>query len=355
MTVDAHLEALLDSVTAPPELSIAAAISQLDRAGTGALVLCAPGRKMRGLLTDGDIRRAILRKIPLDAPSETIAVLDPVVAHDTISGAEALRMMLQHDINHLPVVDGKGLLIDFLLRKNLVAEVQTDLSAVIMAGGYGTRLLPLTEHVPKPMLPVGERPLLERTIEQLRNSGISEVHLTTHYLPESIVQHFGDGEAFGVRMNYSNEDQPLGTAGGLKLIERPTGPFLVINGDILTGVSYQRMLRYHQKHGALLTVGVRVHEVQVPFGVVECDDARVRQLKEKPSLTLLINAGIYLLEPSACDYIPSDRRFDMTDLIRRLLDEKQVVAGFPIIEYWQDVGRHEDYQRAQEDLRDGKL
>jgi dTDP-glucose pyrophosphorylase len=355
MTMDATLQEFLESVIAPPELSITEAISQLDRAGTGALVLCAPGRKLRGLLTDGDIRRSILRKVPLDAASETIAVLNPVVANDTISAADALQVMLQHDINHLPVVDDEGSLCDFLLRKNLVAEVQTDLSAVIMAGGYGTRLLPLTEHVPKPMLPVGERPLLERTIEQLQSAGIREVHLTTHYLPESIVQHFGDGQAFGVSINYSNEDQPLGTAGGLKLLERANGPFLVINGDILTRVSYRQMLRHHQKHGALLTLGVRVHEIQVPFGVVECDDARVLQLKEKPSLTLLVNAGIYLLEPSACDYIPSGRRFDMTDLIRRLLEEEQVVTGFPIIEYWQDVGRHEDYRRAQEDLRDGNL
>lgn len=353
--MEATQEEYLDSVIAPPELPIADAISQLDRAGTGALVLCAPGRQLRGVLTDGDIRRAILRKVPLDAPSETIAVLSPVVAHGMISAAEALQVMLEHDINHLPVVDDMGMLLDLLLRKNLVAEVSTDLTAVIMAGGFGKRLLPLTEHVPKPMLPVGERPLLERTIEQLRDSGIREVHLTTHYLPESIVGHFGDGGAFGVRMNYSNEDQPLGTAGGLKLIPRPGGPFLVINGDILTRVSYPQMLRYHQKHGALLTVGVRVHEVQVPFGVVECDDARVTELKEKPRFTLLINAGIYLLEPSAWDYIPDGRRFDMTDLIHRLLEEGQVVASFPIIEYWQDVGRHEDYRRAQEDLRDGRF
>ncbi len=355
MTVDTQLEEFLESVVAPPELSIADAISQLDRAGTGALVLCRPGRTLLGLLTDGDIRRAILRKVPLDATIETIATLSPVVTDGPISGVEALGLMIHHDINQLPVVDTDGDLRDFLLRKDLVADSQPDLSAVIMAGGYGKRMLPLTELVPKPMLPVGDRPLLERTIEQLRRSGIHEVHLTTHYLPESIVRHFGDGEAFGVSINYSNEDEPLGTAGGLRLIERADGPFLVINGDILTGVSYQQMLRHHQKHGALLTVGVRVHEIRVPFGVVECDEVRVLQLKEKPSITLLVNAGIYLLEPSACDYIPSGCRFDMTDLIRRLVEEGQMVAGFPIIEYWQDVGRHEDYRQAQEDLRDGKI
>ena len=263
--------------------------------------------------------------------------------------------MLEHDINHLPVVDEAGVLIDFLLRKNLVVDVPGDLSAVVMAGGFGTRLMPLTETVPKPMLPVGERPMLERTIDQLREAGISEVHLTTHYLPDTIVGHFGDGEAFGVRISYATEDEPMGTAGGLRLIPRPTGPFLVINGDILTRVSYQKMLRFHRKHAATLTVGVRTYEVEVPFGVVECDDARVTDLTEKPRIRLLVNAGIYLLEPGAWDFIPGGQRFDMTDLIRRLLDEGQVVVGYPIIEYWQDVGRHEDYNRAQEDVRDGRF
>ena len=353
--MDVDPDRYLEAVSASPSLPITAAISQLDRAGTGALVLRSSSGQLGGLLTDGDIRRAILRKMSLDGPIEAIATLAPVVAVGPVAASDALQIMVERDINQLPVVDEEGNLLDFLLRRDLAVDVLASLPAVIMAGGYGTRLLPLTEHVPKPMLPVGDRPLLERTIEQLRRSGIRDVNLTTHYLPESIVDHFGDGEAFGVRINYSNEDEPLGTAGGLRLLERVNGPFLVINGDILTGVSYQQMIRFHQKHGALMTVGVRVHEIQIPFGVVECEDVRVTELKEKPSLTLLVNAGIYLLEPSACDYIPAGRRFDMTDLIRVLLDEGQVVASFPIIEYWQDVGRHEDYNQAQEATRDGRI
>lgn len=353
--MDPERQAFLEAVVAPPELSIADAISQLDMAGTGGLVLCRPDGQVAGLLTDGDIRRSVLRKVSLADPCGSIATQDPIVARAPIEPAEALQLMLQHDINHLPVVDEAGVLIDFLLRKNLVVEAPGDLSAVVMAGGFGKRLMPLTETVPKPMLPVGERPLLERTIDQLRGAGIREVHLTTHYLPDSIVGHFGDGEAFGVRISYATEDEPMGTAGGLRLIPRPNGPFLVINGDILTRVSYQKMLRFHRKHSAMLTVGIRAHEVEVPFGVVECDDVRVMDLTEKPRIRLLVNAGIYLLEPGAWDLIPAGRRFDMTDLIRRLLGEGEVVVGFPIIEYWQDVGRHEDYSRAQEDVRDGRF
>jgi NDP-sugar pyrophosphorylase family protein len=253
------------------------------------------------------------------------------------------------------VVDKRNHVVDFLLRKDLVPDVRLDLSAVIMAGGYGKRLLPLTESVPKPMLPVGDRPLLELTIEQLRRSGIRDVSLTTHYLPECIVDHFGDGERFGVSLNYLTEDHPMGTAGGLKQMKRPDGTFLVINGDILTGVPFHEMLVYHQKHRAVLTVGVRKYEMRVPFGVVECEDVRITKLQEKPSFSFFINAGTYLLEPLACDYIPEGKPFDMTDLMQQLIEAGQPVIGFPIMEYWLDVGKHEDYQQAQEDVLKGKF
>jgi len=345
----------LESVIISPEAPISEAISQLDRAGTGALVLCGPGTRLSGLLADGDLRRAILRGVSLEDPCGTIAVKSPITAKDPVSTGNALQLMVRHEIDQLPVVDAEGNLTDFLLRRDLVVESRPELSAVIMAGGLGKRLLPLTEHVPKPMLPVGNRPLLERTIKQLRRSGIRDVSMTTHYLQDSIVQHFGDGEEYGVRISYANEDQPLGTAGGLKLIERPAGPFVVINGDILTGVSFEKMLEYHREHEAEITVGVRRYVIDVPFGVVECEDVRITALREKPSLTLFINAGIYLLEPTACDSIPDGEYFDMTDLIKRLLDDGRTVVSFPIIEYWLDIGRPEDYRQAQEDLRDGPV
>jgi dTDP-glucose pyrophosphorylase/predicted transcriptional regulator len=350
-SVRERLDRVLISRTAP----IAEAIVRLDKAGTGALVLCSSGRTICGLLTDGDIRRAILRGIPLEDACEKIASRKPVTAQRSISAGEALHLMNQHDINHLPVVDVEGNIVEFLLRRDLVSEEQRSLSAVIMAGGFGKRLLPLTEQVPKPMLPVGDRPLLELTIQQLRRAGIRDVNLTTHYLQESIMRHFGNGEAFGVRMTYLNEDHPLGTAGGLKEMKRRNGPFLVINGDILTGVSFQEMLDYHRKYGAEITVGVRKYEVKVPFGVVECDDVRVTKLREKPSLGFFINAGMYLLEPSACDYIPEGERFDMTELIQKLLEAGRPVVSFPIMEYWLDIGQPADYEKATEDIKNGRL
>lgn len=345
----------LEKVVVTPEVSMADAIAHLDRAGTGALAVCTSDGELLGLLTDGDLRRAILKGISLDQSCKTVANQDPITVRGHPSATEALRIMTQHDINHLPVVDDKGHLVEFLLRRDLVPEGRPSLSAVIMAGGFGKRLLPLTRTVPKPMLPIGGRPLLERTIEQLRRSGIQEVHLTTHYLPESITNHFGDGQAFGVKISYSREDQPLGTAGGLKLVDRPTGPFVVINGDVLTGVSFEEMLHFHRANRAEITVGIRKHEVTVPFGIVECEDVRVVGLREKPSMSFFINAGVYVVEPSACDYIPDAKRFDMTDLIKKMLETGRRVVSFPIMEYWQDVGRLEDYRQAQDDHRNDRI
>lgn len=345
----------LDSVIISPAATISEAVAQLDKAGTGSLLLCATGRTLSGLLTDGDIRRAILRGIQFDNPCETISTRNPVTANASVTAQEALHLMNERDIDHLPLLDAAGAVVGFLLRRELVSEKQLDLSAVIMAGGFGKRLLPLTEKVPKPMLPVGNRPLLERTIAQLRKAGINRVSLTTHYLTESIVQHFGNGRAFGVELDYITEEHPLGTAGGLKLIKNLRGPLLVINGDILTGLPFQEMLNYHLKLGAVMTLGVRKYEVTVPFGVVECEGSKVRRIREKPSLNWLINAGVYLVEPVVQKYIPSGRRFDMTDLLERLIQDGHYVASFPIIEYWLDVGRHADYQQAQEDVAIGRL
>lgn len=345
----------LDSTVISPTTSLSDAIALLDKAGTGALLLCTSGQILCGLLTDGDIRRAILQGKSMDIQCVTIASQNPVAAPHSISTREALDLMNLHDIHHLPVVDESNRVVEFLLRKDLVPDVRLDLPAVIMAGGYGKRLLPLTESVPKPMLRVGDRPLLELTIEQLQRAGIRDVSLTTHYLPECIVNHFGDGEDFGVRLNYLKEDYPMGTAGGLQQMKRPESTFLVINGDVITEVPFTEMLLYHRKHAAILTVGLRKYEVSVPFGVVECEDVRITKVQEKPSLSFFINAGTYLLEPSAYDCIPKGQPFDMTDLMQKLLEAGQRVVGFPITEYWLDVGRHEDYQKAQTDVLSGRI
>jgi len=351
-------EARLKRVLISPQISISEAVPILDRAGMGILLLCEDDRRLVGVLTDGDIRRAILRGVSFEKPCISIAGRNPVVAPQPVSPSEALHFM-DHSrdfvVNHLPVVDAEGRVVDLLLRRDLVTQEQLALSAVIMAGGAGTRLRPLTEDIPKPMLLVGSRPLMELIIKQLRQAGIRRVNITTRYRPEKIIEHFGDGQSFGVEIDYVTEDRPLGTAGALGLMQAPDEPLLVINGDILTRVDFRAMLAYHREHGADLTVAVRQYDLQIPYGVLECEGLHVCQVREKPSFRFLVNAGIYLLEPSVHCYIPNGQRFDMTDLIQRLLEDGRPVVSFPIVEYWLDIGQHVDYEQAQEDVRSGRV
>jgi NDP-sugar pyrophosphorylase family protein len=220
------------------------------------------------------------------------------------------------------------------------------MQAVVMAGGFGTRLRPLTEQVPKPMLPVGNRPLLELIIDQLRRAGIPRVNLTTHYQQEVITKHFGNGDGFGIEIHYVQEDQPLGTAGALGLLEFSDEPLLVINGDILTRVDFHAMLDFHREHRADMTVAVRQQEIHLPYGVVETNGVTIHGIVEKPVLSHFMNAGFYLLNPQVCQYIPVGQPYDMPDLILRLIGEGYKIVSFPVREYWLDIGRIEDYQQA---------
>jgi NDP-sugar pyrophosphorylase family protein len=222
--------------------------------------------------------------------------------------------------------------------------------AVVMAGGYGTRLRPLTDDVPKPMLPVGERPLLEHTLAQLKAAGIESVSVTTHYKREVITDHFGDGSGFGVSIKYVHEDAPLGTAGALALLEHPHGPLLVINGDILTRIDFGAMLSFHQEHVAAMTVGVRQFEITIPFGVVESNGVDITGIVEKPSIRHFVSAGVYLLNPEVIEMVPHGEPYDMPDLVNKVTSLGKRVVGFPIREYWLDIGRLEDYRQAQEDI-----
>jgi dTDP-glucose pyrophosphorylase len=351
MTADERADRLKLTIISPRE-RITDVIRQLDDAGTGVLLLCEEDGRLAGLLSDGDIRRAMLRGVSFDRTCESIATHKPVVVPPDVSAVEALRRMNEEDVNQLPVVDPQtGKVVDLLLRRDLVTEEELSVAAVVMAGGFGTRLRPLTEDLPKPMLRVGDRPLLERTIEQLRTAGIRHVNVTTHYLPEKITDHFGDGRAYGVEIEYVTEDRPLGTAGGLSLVKDSREPLLVINGDLLVSLDFRDFAKHHRKHGADVTVCVRRHQVPIPYGVMTCKGARLTGIREKPSVDLLVNAGIYLLEPSVRDYIPNGEHFDMTDLLQRLLEAGRPVATYPILGYWLDVGRREDFEQAQEDAK----
>lgn len=334
-------------------------IAAIDKTGKG-IVLVVDGRqRLLDTVTDGDIRRAILAGEDLSLSVQKLLERrasalypQPVTAPVGMPDAELLRLMNEHTIRQIPLLDDHRRVVDIALLNDLVKEYELPLTAVVMAGGYGTRLRPLTEDTPKPLLPVGDRPLMEHIMDQLRKAGIQHVKIATNFMHEKIKEHFGDGREFGVDIDYITEDRPMGTAGALSLMKTPEQPMLVINGDILTGVDFRAMLAFHREHDADLTVGVRQYDLKVPYGVIESDGVYIKQIREKPLYTFFINAGIYLLEPRAYRFIPIEKHFDMTDLIERLIAEGRSVVNFPIIEYWLDIGCTEDYEQAQKDLEE---
>jgi dTDP-glucose pyrophosphorylase/CBS domain-containing protein len=342
--------------------TIREAIAVIDVNGQGIVLVVNENRRLLGTISDGDIRRAILNAINLDLPvrdllaeREKIVKHGPITANEGASDADLLELMTKEEIRQIPILDREGHVMDICFLNDLVRDYELPMTAVVMAGGFGTRLRPLTDTTPKPMLHVGDRPILQRTIEQLKKTGIHRINLSTHYKPEAISDHFGNGEGFGVDIKYVHEDQPLGTAGAIGLLEDNGEPLLVINGDILTHVDFRAMLRHHREHDASLTVGVCRYELQVPYGVVQCDGAEVLGVSEKPIVQFLVNAGIYVVEPKAREHIPAGLKFDMTDLIQSLIKVDRKVVSFPIVEYWLDIGRPGDYERAQEDVRTGRI
>ena len=319
-----------------------------------ALIVDEQGRLIN-TISDGDVRRGILAGIDLDAPVADLLPIKATTPHPTPTTApasaspeELLQLLQDAGVRQTPLVDGGGRVVDVVTLQELLPQSPVPVHAVVMAGGFGKRLFPLTEDLPKPMLSVDGRPLLERIIHQLRDSGIHQINVTTHFKPEKIVEHFGDGEAFGVDISYVNEERPLGTGGALGLLPVPEDTTLVINGDVLTQVDFHTMLMYHRAHRADLTMAVSQYGIGVPFGVVECDGAEVCRLTEKPRLNFLVNAGIYLLEPSVYAFVAGGEPLQMTDLIARLLEAGRRVVSFPIFEQWLDIGQHADYALAQE-------
>ena len=343
-----------------PDCTVRQALQQIEKASTGIALIVDDARHLLGTMTDGDARRAILNGLGLDAPVSDIlarksasTAAKPLTVPEGTPRERILRLMQERVIRHVPIVDAEGRVTELVTLEELVPKDHLPLQAVIMAGGFGKRLHPLTENLPKPMLPVGDKPLMELIVNQLKGAGIDKVNVTTHFEPEKIKDHFGDGSSFGVQMNYVSEETPLGTAGALSLMSEKDAPLLVINGDILTQVDFRAMRTFHREHHADITVGVRQYDFQVPYGVIESDGAMVTGVQEKPVLNFFVNAGIYLLEPSVHKYIPRGERFDMTDLIKALLKQGRPVANFPIVEYWLDIGQHADYIRAQEDFKGG--
>jgi dTDP-glucose pyrophosphorylase/CBS domain-containing protein len=346
-----------------PTDSIREMLVRIDRAAQGIALVVDAERRLLATVTDGDVRRAMLAGLDLDLPVGKLLTADghkfrsdhPVTAPNGTPDDVLLQLMNERTLRQIPLVDDEGRVVNLIHLNDLAREYESPLRAVVMAGGLGTRLRPLTEEVPKPMLPVGDRPLLEIIVNGLRDAGIRQVNVTTHYKANLIAEHFKNGEGFGVDIRYVNEDQPLGTAGAISLLEDSDDPLLVINGDILTRVDFKAMLDFHREYNADLTVAVRQYEFRVPYGVIETDGVLVRAISEKPVVRQFINAGIYLLNPAVKCFIPNGQHYDVPELIDRLLQENRPVVCFPIREYWLDIGKSEHYDQANLDIAAGRF
>jgi dTDP-glucose pyrophosphorylase len=340
----------LDELKISPDASLREAVERLDANAVGILIMVDPDDHVLGTITDGDIRRGLLADVGMDASVRQIAFEEPTTVGPDASDAYALKILNRLKIRHLPVVDDDNLLVGIHLLSSLAKKIggaELPLSAVIMAGGLGTRLHPLTEDTPKPLIEVGGKPILERILEHLAEAGVQEVFITVRYLADQIEAYFGDGAQWGLDLVYIREKERLGTAGALKLLnDRIARPFLLMNGDLLTNFNVAEMLDFHRSHQAAMTVGVRHYEFQVPYGVADVDGVAITKLQEKPTYEFFVNAGVYMLEPELIERIPEGTYFDITELIDELIEAGAPVISFPIVERWLDIGRPEDVDKA---------
>ena len=334
-----------------PDASIREAMEQIQQSELRIAVVTTEDDEICGVVTDGDIRRGILDDVSLETSITQVMNEDPVVARRGQDPDTIAQLMSRNRIHRVPVVDADGRVVRLETIDHLVGDKERSTPVVILAGGLGTRLRPVTEDRPKPLVEVEGVPILETLIERLSSQGFHDVYLSVNYEAGMIEDYFGAGEKWGVQIEYLREEKRLGTAGPLSLLpELPQEPVLVLNGDLLTTLNFGRLVDFHAEKLPVATMGVRRHRMEVPYGVVELDGRQVTGLEEKPTEQYFVNAGIYVLGPKAMRQVPDDTFFDMPELFQSLVDEGQDIAAYPIQKYWRDIAREEDLQQAQEEF-----
>jgi dTDP-glucose pyrophosphorylase len=322
------------------------AVAAIDAGDARIAFVCNGQGALVGTITDGDIRRALLRGADLGAQVSEAMNAHPIVAPVGTKRARAHALMRKHGILQLPLVDSAGRVAELVL---FAPEATDTVWVVLMAGGEGRRLHPLTADTPKPLLPVGGQPLIESLVRRFSEQGFRRVFLSVNYRAEQFQAHFGDGSAFGVTIDYLHENEPRGTAGSLSLLPPVAGPVVVMNADVLTSIDFRHLLAFHAEQKAMATMCVRQYVFQVPYGVVDVDGQTLRAILEKPKQSFFVNAGIYVLSAEAIARIPASGRYDMTALFEQLIAESARTAVFPLREYWLDIGRMADLEQARDD------
>jgi dTDP-glucose pyrophosphorylase len=333
----------------PAEATVREGIRNLEESTLQISLVVGPDGVLVGTLTDGDIRRGLLRGLDLNDSIDSIIHRDPVIVPPSLNRDTVTQLMKANNVRQLPVVDDGRHVVGLHLWNELLDPSARPNLMVIMAGGEGIRLRPRTEKCPKPLLPVGGKPMLEHIIERAKSEGFHKFVLAIRYLGEMIQDHFGDGSRWGIEINYLRENDPLGTAGAIGLLEpRPEAPFVVSNGDVLTDIRYGEMLDFHCRHAAAATMAVRMYEWEIPFGVVHTEGVEIVGFEEKPLSRSHINAGVYVLDPAVLDVLNVGAHCDMPTLFGRLKEIDRRTIVYPMHEPWLDVGRLDDYKSAQE-------
>lgn len=335
-------------IVVSPQVSIIEAMKKIDDAGTQFVMVLDKENKLVGVVTDGDIRRGILNNIPLTAYVSQIMNCKPRCLFESVSKAEAIKFLEEKHINHVPLVDKDGRVTGVISAGDKLQASIFGNTVVLMVGGLGTRLGELTSNCPKPMLLIQGKPVLEIILLDLIENGFREFIFCVNYRAEIIRDHFGDGSRFGVSIRYVHEEKRMGTAGALGLLPKDVnGPLLVMNGDIVTKVNFRRLLEFHLENRVKATMAVRKYEFQIPFGVVSTTNGLIHEIEEKPVHEFLVSAGIYVLDETALELIPKDEFFDMPLFFNQLIARKEKTQAFPIHEYWLDIGRQDDLEKAE--------
>lgn len=337
--------------------SVRYALQLLEKEAFRIVLVVDRNESLLGVITDGDIRRGILNGISLDDAVVKVMNKAPIVASISTSKDELLSMMEELDILTIPLMDENNIVSGLqTLRETLLPAVY-DNPVFIMAGGFGSRLKPLTDNCPKPMLKVGDKPILETLIMNFKKAGFHNFYISTHYMPEVIQEYFGDGGRYDITITYVHEEQPLGTGGALGLLPDNITklPIILMNGDVLTAINFAKLLEFHNEHMPVATMCVREYEYQVPYGVIEGKGHAITSMVEKPTQRFFINAGVYVLSQEILHRVSKNERVDMPSLLEGSIALGDDVLKFPVHEYWLDIGRIDDFNRAQLDIEGLKL
>lgn len=338
---------LVDEIKIAPQISIRKALEIIDQGAMKIALVVDAEDRLIGTLSDGDIRRGLLKGLGMEDSIDSIYNHQPTVCQLNDPKEKVIQTAVSKRIYQIPIVDEKGRVVKLAEIDHLIKKEKLPNPVVIMAGGMGKRLLPLTEHTPKPMLKVGGRPILETLITRLQQLGFSDIWIAINYKGDQIKEYFGDGRPMGVRIRYIEENQRMGTAGALGILEEiPLHPVLVMNGDILTNVNFENLIDFHHRAKAEATMCIREYGLEVPYGVVRLNQNNIIAIEEKPVQQFYVNAGIYVLNPSVIASLEHGSAIDMTQIFEKLVQQKKETVSFPIREFWMDIGKLEDYNRA---------